>query len=804
MYQKKIIDTLCHLMNIGDEVDRYYATKLLGTIGNIQSIPTLIDRLHDDDIDVSIEAATTLGKMGHSDAIPALLESLTDDPNGEVKTAVVEALGRIGGPTVIAPLLEVAKNCPDNFVWDETEDWNAWWDMQLLAVKALGHQRVTEAIPILTNILIDEESQDIENEVLTALAHIGGKGEHILRQRLTQGNPRERRRAAIALGLSQSSDAHNALIQAMTDRVAEVRIAAIRALGKQRTESGLNMILLFLKDPETEVRQVVLEIITNLPIHPDHAEIVQEKLTPLLDDSSPHIRRATLKILHNIKVIPTEILEKIQLCLTDSNNEVIAEAGLLLVHLHEHTVLPTLLQILSDQQRDVTLRSQIAKALGILGNFEAIGILSWAIKDEAQPMRLAALNALMQLEKKSALSDEPPSPTPLEIIITALKGRNQNTLSQIPKFKETENEVHISDSTSSSSSNTSTLEAGSHETQTVAISDSNVPALKPSLTPSDNQATIPDTDSSNREPHYAKSTLEAIAMNNAETRLLMNESDITDPLQNHHHFSENIQEYINIAQKNIELGEHLFVSKPVDVAADIRHLSARILGESNQEQAIHALIDVLNDDDPILRREAVNALGQIAQRSPDIKELHNAFDSLITQINIGDQKMRLACVRTLGLLKNPLAISILFLSLHDDEASVRVQAIQSLMTLIPSKIVEAQQIENQITTEETETEGVKTETILTQFIELLHDNNLTVRKAAVEALAELRHIEAIDFIINAALRTENTNIHDMSHALRLLDAEQSIMKLLDELTKAPDSLHRRVVIEMLELIIGNE
>jgi HEAT repeat protein len=786
MYQKEIVKALSHLIVTGDEVDRYYATKLLGTIGDIDAIPILIERLQDEDIDVSIEAATALGKIGHSNAIPALLESLNHEPNSEIKTAVVEALAQIDDQAVIAPLLELAKSCPDHLVWDETEDWNAWWDMQLIAVKALGHQRVTAAIPILTDILRDEENQDIENEVLTALAHIGG--EPILIQRLTQGSSRERRRAASALGLSQSTEAHNALIQAMTDSVAEVRIAAIQALTQQKAESHLDMLLLFLKDPEPKVRQVVLELLTHLPNHSDNAAIRLEKLTPLLEDSNPQIRLATLKALHNSKAIPTETLEKIQSGLSDSHHEVIAEASLLLAHLHDHTSLPILLQILSDQQRDVTLRSQIARALGILGNWEAMTILSWAIKDEAQPVRIAALNALMQLEKQSnqlpvtsyqlpvtndqpTLSNKPPSPTPLEVIITVLKGKKQNPA----QTKESE-------TPRSSDAN-----------------DSNAQALKPNL--SEHQATPSDIDSPNIEPHYAKSTLEAIAMDNAETRLSIHESTLTEPLQNHHHFSEDIQQYIKIAQENIELGERLFVSQPIDVNRDIRLFSARILGESDREEAITALIEVLNDDDPILCQEAINSLGKMAHPFSDMTEWHEVFDRLISHLNTGDSEMRLACVRTLGQLKNPLAIPTLFLSLHDEQASVRVQAIQSLTILISIENSERQQRDSKITKEEAETESVNTETVIAQFVELLHDHNITVRKVAAEALAELGHREAIDFIIHAALKSENTNSRDMGYALRRLDVEQSCMKLLNELTKAPDSRHRRVVIEMLESVL---
>ncbi len=107
-----------------------------------------------------------------------------------------------------------------------------------------------------------------------------------------------------------------------------------------------------------------------------------------------------------------------------------------------------------------------------------------------------------------------------------------------------------------------------------------------------------------------------------------------------------------------------------------------ILGKCDREEAVKALIEALNDDETVLRREAADSLGQIARRSPETKGLADAFENLITFINTGDREMRLACARTLGTLNNPAAIPALFASLQDDEASVRTQAIQSLTALI--------------------------------------------------------------------------------------------------------------------------
>ena len=176
-------------------------------------------------------------------------------------------------------------------------------------------------------------------------------------------------------------------------------------------------------------------------------------------------------------------------------------------------MLQYLLQILSDQERDAELRSTVALALGILGNTEAIGILSWALKDEAQPVRLAALHALMQLEEESELSkptdapvgqdNEQAAPTPLSIIIATLKGK---------------------------------VEPAKASTQALEPDKASTPSDQVKITPDDAQpvmdaesvsaeglqSTVDSETASIEQQRPAMSTLEAIAQDNVEAALLMN------------------------------------------------------------------------------------------------------------------------------------------------------------------------------------------------------------------------------------------------------------------------------------------
>ncbi|MCK5878036.1 MAG: HEAT repeat domain-containing protein [Candidatus Marithrix sp.] len=702
---KQVTEALCNLITTGDEVDRCYAAKTLGKLKAKQAVPTLIKCLRDEDVDVVIDAVEALGNIADPTIIPTLLESLTNDPDGEVKTAIVESLAKIDAPEAQTSLLEVAQTNPENVIWDETNEWNAWWDMQLIAVKSLGDKQVSAAVPILAAILIDEDGQDIESEVLTALAKIGGDGEKILIQRLNTGTAKERRRAATALGLSNSQTAQKALVLALADKKVEVRIAVVKAL--KNATKYFNIILRLLQDPEPDVRQAVIEIVALIAS--------PEQLIPLLTDSSPKIRAAALKALYNVPNLSPETLIKIHSCLTEQDNTVVIAAVLLLANLQDQSVIIGLLQILSDIKRDKILRSQTAFALGILGNLEAVSILTWAIGDKEQIVRLAALNALMQLANL-ALDDLTQTANPLRVIIATLKGQTVIPEASLPEPVEPATPVADIEKVTENSPQ-STLESIKNSSTTVSNEDS--------------------------------------------VKLLQN-SELED-----------VQEYMNLAQKNIKLGEQLFFEQKMDIATDVRYLSASILGNSDKPEVVKALIEVLNDADLKLRLMAVIALGQIAKRSPKNPELPYAIESLLA--NLAIDTIRLDCIRTLGYFGGQNDILLNYLS--DSKSSIRVQVIESLTD------IDAKQI--------------------SKIIELLQDVDLNVRKAATILLAKLQCVDALDAMIDCALIADGAIAREVGKCLGSLDSEQSSIKLLQKLKVVPDSSYRRFIIEMLEEVHNN-
>jgi HEAT repeat protein len=80
-----------------------------------------------------------LGEIKDARAVPYLVEAL-DDKDDFVRFFAAEALGKIGDPSAVEPLMESVKNnssaadalkrlTGEDFGTDQ-KDWESWWDQQ--------------------------------------------------------------------------------------------------------------------------------------------------------------------------------------------------------------------------------------------------------------------------------------------------------------------------------------------------------------------------------------------------------------------------------------------------------------------------------------------------------------------------------------------------------------------------------------------------------------------------------------------------------------------------------------------------
>ena len=808
---RKTTEILCELLHNGDEADRCYAARTLGVIGGKEAVAPLIEQLRDEDIDVCVDAAEALGRIGSRQAVPALIESIENDPNGEICTAVVQALGRIGGEQSLDALRKIATERPESMEWDD--DWDTWWDVQLAAVKALGQAGDQAAAGLLIGILEDESQQDIESELLHALALIPGGGTGYLLQQLRRSDSQvqSRRRCASALGRAAATEELiKALGRTLKDPQAEVRIAAIRALARHGANRYLRALTLMLRDPDAGVRSAALKAVTELAGQTARSSELQQELMSLLDDPDSRVRRSlfdTLAATAAHDPLDRETIDKVVANLEDTQAETAAAACCLLGRAGNPSVIPELIRVLDNRSGHPMVRREAALSLGLLAEptETVMQSLSRAVGDPEQAVRLAALTALMEMDDDSPLSaidattdDEQATAQPqrpLEVVLAAVLGDIDPN--QMPEQIEDGGQQEATEMPSDTP--TADGRTGRDLLMQTAAEKTVAPAAAKEM-PENDEITLPETPGrivQEGEVRNATSTLDAIAMDNVET-VLQQDAPVTEVEQD-----QETLEYLEVVEQNKELMRRIRSHRRIDAHQDVRLLGARILANSRRSESIQTLIHALSDDDDLLRREAAEAIGEIARKDPLVPELQDAVGTLITQLAVSEQDQRLVCARALGHLGNHTALPPLLEALKDSESSVRIQATIALAELVTEGA-------DPVTSDHMVVHQVPPLSAARRILELMQDPEAGVRLTAARELPRIlstlnqdRFAEKVaEQLVDSVFQWSGEEARLMGRALRAFDRDMVAGKLLDRLREADDSLRRSVVIEMLEELLN--
>ncbi len=796
--EKETQEVLCQLLQTGDEADRCYAARTLGILRDRESVDTLIERLKDEDVDVSIDAAEALGNIGAPEAVPALIEHLENDPSGEVCTMIAETLGKIGSEDSIDPLLKILLNRPDYLEWDD--DWDTWWDVQKEAVKALGILKAEKAVDALPGLIDDEQQQDIEPEILNTLIDISAAGEARVIERLQnqQSLPLHRRRAAHALAKSTTPEATRALGRALRDNAAQVRAEAALALAEKQAIKYLNALLLLLKDPHEEVRRAAITAVARLAKDGANASELQGALESMLSDPDSQVRATLLTLLLPVvtdNTLSEQNFQAVIECISDTAAETAAAACTLLGANANPTAIAPLLSLIDDANGHPMVRREAAISVGKLGRIDAhvMATLAKAVTDKQQTVRLAALTALMDLENRGMLMDEDsaadeknPLPRPLELVVDAVSGRiaiieESSTPADESVKDEDETQEHIAESEASDS-------AKAHESAPeVSIDAIDLPETAAQIV-------------QEGEVEAATSTLDAIAMENVESMMNASAPAAEEIIED-----EITREYRGIVRDNKAMMRRIRSHRKTDVQQDVRRLAARALAETDDPLAIDTLIQALNDDDDQIRREAAEAIGVIARRRRRMPELMDAVGALITQLAIGDIDHKVTCARTLSYLGNRAALAPLIEATRAPEYTLRVQAIDALVRLsLHSR--DPDEAGHMVVRD------VPPLSIARKLMENLDDDDMGVRVAAAKGLAQILKPlneetftrKVIKKIVSSVMLSTGEEARLLGRVLRQFDSRIGNEELLTQLKSAEDSVQRSVFIEMIEELLQPE
>jgi len=776
--KSKVIVSLRELLCSGDEVDKCNAGRALGSIGATEAIDDLVSLLRDDDIDVCIDAAEALGKLNAVRVLPQLIDSLKNDPDGELKTAIVRALGEISDPASIPVLLEIAEHHPVDMIVDDNEEWDDWWDMQQQAIIALGKMKAQQAMPLLQNLLADEEIQDIEHEILRALVNMGVNGEQVAIDQLNTGSALSRRRAVYGLSFSTTAKSLKAIASALADASDEVRLAALTALTDRKATIMIPTIELLKRDPSEKVRQASILACNNLSriVEAETGEAADVRLVvnnDLLKDPDVDVRSTYLQSLQqdNLRLDEASLNHQITTALNDRDDEVVNAAIPLFLKLADSDKSESILiELMQKPKLSAVILSTCIQTLAKLQhwNVRVSRVMTRMINHQDSAIRMASLRGLMMMEENLDVlkRDEIQASTPIDIINEAVNGRvalEIEVASAIKKEDHDQDEIEIEDDL--------------------------------------------ETDSAGAaEPVVAMSTLESILQDNERVEASLEELNRPQEME----ADPALDEYRELVQHNIVRGEWLFQQKQeVTVARDVRHMAAKVLSrlpahlpEEKSTRIINSLLSAINSDDQQLGIYAVDSITQIATSNPQIAGIENCFGGLVTQFHSEQWDMKLACIKALAAIRNQAAIPVLMAALDHSRAAIRIQAIRSIteLQLNGNEILKNAHLPEQ---------PVSLVEWVNLLIDSLEDAESGVRYSAVECLkhcfqsAQINQHQAlidtaIEKIVGAAFNNQGGRTRDMALVLKDVAPLQGTTHLLQRLEQLPGSYERRFAIEILE------
>ena len=321
---------------------RALACECLGILGQREAAPAVAKLLRDRDVRVRVAAATTAGRFEDASCIPVLVEMLSDIAK-DVRQAAVAALARMPQEAVTALLftalpndlparvaaLEIARTSPDarqrSFIGACVDHEDA--DVRSAAVRALAAQPGHDIIDVLGPLLGDRDLgvrtqvlaalgsshdrrarqlllQEIENDpdalgqVVRALGRLGD-GDATLAPHLIEMYARAKPfvRLAIIETLADLKEvcAEPMLVGLLGDGDPNIRRAAVRALGQYATKTAVRRVLAATRDPESDVRVAVIEVLSRVD-----GPSARAALERLCLDADPRVATAARRYLDEL------------------------------------------------------------------------------------------------------------------------------------------------------------------------------------------------------------------------------------------------------------------------------------------------------------------------------------------------------------------------------------------------------------------------------------------------------------------------------------------------------------------------
>lgn len=402
---KQAVPALIEALKDEDLGVRLFTCESLTRLGDERPVPVIIKMLKDEDPRIRGAAAKALGLLGFKQAVPDLVKALKDDER-LVRLVVAEALARLGDKQGSPILIEALK------------DENA--DVRKLAKEALAKiQKVQEKKeapkeePRKLPVTQPDDAQKAEIRELVILAFTGRLTEKegmaavdkiikigkpavpVLIEMLKSKDDNVRLGAAILLGGVGDKEAIPALVEAIGDPNSSVALIAIADISKLGDRQAVPLLSKKLEETSGQVQNAVAEAICHFG-GKDAVGIFVKALEP----ESKVNKMTAAQLLGRIG--GEEAIKALTKLSKDKDKNVRAIAVFAMGDLDDKRTVPILIELLKDENSNV--RCAAARTLGTFNDVQAIPALIESLADTDGRVQVFAAESLAKLGDKKAMS----------------------------------------------------------------------------------------------------------------------------------------------------------------------------------------------------------------------------------------------------------------------------------------------------------------------------------------------------------------------------------------------------------------
>lgn len=356
MAQDAVPELIQHLQGDVNTYVRSAIAEALGRIGDTRAIFPLMDALRDSCSFVRRAAAIALGQMQAKQAQGALLRAL-DDPNFYVRRAAINAVGKLDIPDM-GPMLIPLLETPDPRIRRTVT----------IAIRRLHTQAaIPKLIEVLEGYLLEPNQRDLPvvKTLVVALGELNAQEAVPALIRIMRGYVGVRSLTAKALGKIGDPQAGPALLEALKDeRSKNLQLAALRSLAQLKYQQAIPTVRQFLDGPDPRLRRTAA---LTLGLLQDRG--AKDKLLMLArEDDSPLVRPAAVEALGMVG--DAQVIDSLLPLVNDGNAYLRAALAHALGNLDGSTPLvhEALLLLQEDKVRHVVIAAERALANCALGD----------------------------------------------------------------------------------------------------------------------------------------------------------------------------------------------------------------------------------------------------------------------------------------------------------------------------------------------------------------------------------------------------------------------------------------------------